>query len=188
MLTRGLRVPDRVIAHLLGDDVRMPRLAGLIDRRGRLPNRSLDPAGACSCRRRTPDPLEGAAHWQRRSHRQSRPWREFGTAAVVPGSWAASRRTRSSVVASLAVREALLGGAGLVAGPIEQVAESHADVVRWLAETEIPVLLFGSSTWDPQWSTRNPLAVDAPVLTVGDRIELWARELGAVRPQRHGGA
>ena len=83
------------------------------------------------------------------------------------------------VVASLAVREALLAGAGLVAGPIEQVAESHADVVRWLAETEIPVLLFGSSTWDPQWSTRNPLAVDAPVLTVGDRIELWARELGA---------
>jgi hypothetical protein len=73
----------------------------------------------------------------------------------------------------------LLGGAGLVAGPIEQVAQSHADVVRWLAETEIPVLLFGSSTWDPQWSTRNPLAVDAPVLTVGDRIELWARELGA---------
>ena len=55
------------------------------------------------------------------------------------------------IVASLAVREALLRGAGLVAGPIEQVAESRADVVRWLAETDIPLLLFGGSTWDPQW-------------------------------------
>ena len=84
---------------------------------------------------------------------------EFGTAAVVLdlGRLAAVHDPR--VVASLAVREALLGGAGLVAGPIEQVAESHADVVRWLAETEIPraaVRLFdlGSAVVDSESAGR----------------------------------
>ena len=76
-------------------------------------------------------------------------------------------------------RVAALCGAGLVAGPIEQVAEPHADVVRRLAETDLPLLLFGTSTWDPQWSTRNPLAVDAPVLTVANGLERTPRAGGA---------
>jgi len=178
MLTRGLRVPDRVIAHLLGDDAPDAELAGLIiDVPGYRTDLSTQLAHALAAGVRLihlKERLTGSG-----AATAVAALAEFGTAAVVLdlGRLAAVHDPR--VVASLAVGEALLGGAGLVAGPIEQVAQSHADVVRWLAETEIPVLLFGSSTWDPQWSTRNPLAVDAPVLTVGDRIELWARELGA---------
>jgi hypothetical protein len=178
MLTRGLRVPDRVVAHLLGDDAPDAELAGLIievagyqtDLSTQLAH-SLD-AGVRLIHLKERITGSGAAT-------AVAALAELGTGAVVVdlGRFAAMHDAR--VVASLAVREALLRGAGLVAGPIEQVAESHADVVRWLAEAEIPLLLFGGSTWDPQWSTRNPLAVDAPVLTVGHRIELWARELDA---------
>jgi hypothetical protein len=89
--------------------------------------------------------------------------------------------------AGLAVREALLRGAGLVAGPVEHVAEGNVHVVRWLTEAEVPLLLFGASTWDPRWSTRNPLAVDAPSLTVSNRVELWTRELAAVGPEATSG-
>jgi hypothetical protein len=178
MLTRGLRVPDRVVAHLLGDDAPDAELAGLIiDVASYQTDLSSQLAHALAAGVRLVHLKErisgsGAAT-------AVAALAEFRKGAVVVdlGRLAAVHDPR--VVASLAVREALLRGAGLVAGPIEQVVEAHADVVRWLAEAETPVLLFGASTWDPQWSTQNPLAVDAPVLTVGNRIELWTRELGA---------
>jgi hypothetical protein len=182
LLTRGLRVPDRVAAHLLGDDTPDSTLAGLI-------------AGVAGYRTELSVQLARAlAAGVQLVHLKER----------IPGSGAATAVSAlgelgiGSVVldldrfigvadpraaASLAVREALLLGAGLVAGPVEHVAELHADLVRWLTVAEVPLLLFGTSTWDPQWSTRNPLAVEAPVLNVGDRLELWARELAAVGPE-----
>lgn len=69
--------------------------------------------------------------------------------------------------------------AGLVAGPVEQLAQPHPDIVRWLTESGVPVLLAGVATWDPQWSSSNPLVVEAPVFTVGDRLALWAAQLDA---------
>jgi hypothetical protein len=182
VLTRGLRVPDRVVAHLLGDDAPDAELAGLIiEVAGYRTDLSSQLAHALAAGVRLvhlKERIAGSA-----AATAAAALAELGTAAVVLdlGRLAAVHDPRA--VASLAVREALLRGAGLVAGPIEQVAESHADVARWLAEAEIPLLLFGSSTWDPQWSTRNPLAVDAPVLTVGHRIELWTRELDATGHQ-----
>jgi hypothetical protein len=178
MLTRGLRVPDRVVAHLLGDDAPDAELAGLIiEVAGYQTDLSSQLAHALASGVRLVHLKErivgsGAAT-------AVAALAEFGTAAVVVdlGRLAAVHDPR--VVTSLAVREALLRGAGLVIGPIEQVAEPDADVVRWLAEADVPLLLFGASTWDPHWSTRNPLAVDAPLLTVGHRIELWTRELDA---------
>ena len=66
MLTRGLRVPDRVIAHLLGDDAPDAELAGLIiDVAGYRTDLSSQ-LGACARRRRTADPSQGARRWQRR--------------------------------------------------------------------------------------------------------------------------
>jgi ATPase family associated with various cellular activities (AAA) len=178
MLTRGLRVPDRVVAHLLGDDAPDAELAGLIiEVAGYRTDLSAQLAHALAAGVRLihlKQRIAGSA-----AATAVAALADFGTPAVVLDLGRLAAAHDAHIVASLAVRQALLGGAGLVAGPIEQVAESHADVVRWLAEAEIPVLLFGGSTWDPQWSTRNPLAVDAPVLTVGDRVELWTRELDA---------
>lgn len=82
-------------------------------------------------------------------------------------------------VVRLAVREAVLRDAGLVAGPVEDLANAHPDIVRWLSESGVPVLLAGASSWDPQWSSASPLTAEAPVLTVADRIGLWAGQLAA---------
>jgi hypothetical protein len=185
MLTRGLRVPDRVVAHLLGDDAPDAELAGLIiELAGYRTDLSTQLAQALAAGVRLIHLKErltasGAAT-------AVAALTAFGTGAVVVDLGRLADVHDPRVVASLAVREALLRGAGLVAGPIEQVAESHADVVRWLAESEVPLLLFGASTWDPRWSTRNPLTVDAPVLSVGNRLELWTRELYTV--DHHGPA
>ncbi len=182
MLTRGLRIPDRVVAHLLGDDAPDAELAGLITEvAGYRTDLSSQLAHALAAGVRLiylKERIAGSA-----AATGVAALAELGTAAVVIdlGRLAAVHDPRA--VASLAVREALLRGAGLVAGPIDQLAESHADVARWLAGADIPLLLFGTSTWDPQWSTRNPLAVDAPVLTVGNRIELWSRELDTAGQQ-----
>lgn len=48
-----------------------------------------------------------------------------------------------------------------------------------LTAADVPLLLVGSTTWDPQWSTRSPLLADAPVLGGQERLALWERELGA---------
>ena len=42
----------------------------------------------------------------------------------------------------------------------------------------MPVVLTGTSAWDPNWSDRVPLITEASRLTVGERTELWRRELG----------
>jgi ATPase family associated with various cellular activities (AAA) len=178
MLTRGLRVPDRVVAHLLGDDAPDAELAGLIievagyqtDLSGQLAHALASGVRLVHLKERIAG--SGAAT-------AVAALAEFGTGAVVVDLGRLAVVHDPRVVAALAVREALLRGSGLVAGPIEQVAEPDADVIRWLAEADVPLLLFGASTWDPQWSRRNPLAVDAPLLTVGHRIELWTRELDA---------
>ena len=82
----------------------------------------------------------------------------------------------------MAVREALLRGAGLVAGPVEALAEVAAEAVHRLAAADVPVLLVGPTTWDPQWSTSAPLLADAPALGGRERLALWERELGRTPP------
>jgi hypothetical protein len=175
-LGRGLRVPDRVIAHLLGDDTPDAALVDVL----------ADADGY-------PSPLShrlaaALAGGVRLVHLRERlPGSGVATAAAALAQWGAGavvldlNRLASAAeprtVAWLAVREAVLCGAGLVAGPIEALAERHADVVRWLSESGVPLLLASTATWDPQWSSRNPLTIEAPVLTGADRLHLWGARL-----------
>ena len=76
-------------------------------------------------------------------------------------------------VVTVAAREALLRGAGVVAGPVEALAESAPDAVHRLARAGVPVVLVGTATWDPQWSAEAPLLTDAPALGGRERLELW---------------
>ena len=186
LLTRGLRVPDRVAAHLLGDDTPDSALAGLIaEVAGYRTELSVQLARALAAGVRLVHlkervPGSGAAT-------AVSALGDLGIGSVVLDLDRFTGVADPRAAASLAVREALLLGAGLVAGPVEHVAELHADLVRWLTAAEVPLLLFGTSTWDPQWSTRNPLAVEAPVPTVGNRVELWTRELAAAGPEAAAG-
>ncbi len=182
VLTRSLRVPDRVAAHLLGDDVADAALAGLIvDVGGYRTELSTQLAHALRVGVRLMHLKERVAGSGAATAVAA--LADSGHGAVVLDLDRFADAADPRAAALMAVREALLTGAGLVAGPVEHVAAGHADVVRWLTEAEVPLLLYGASTWDPQWSTRNPLAVDAPVLSVGNRVELWTRELAAIEPE-----
>jgi Winged helix domain, variant/ATPase family associated with various cellular activities (AAA) len=182
-LTRGLRVPDRVGSHLLGDDAPVAELAGLID--------DVAPYHAPVA-----DQLARAiASGVRLVHLRER---VVGTGSAV-GVAALAAAGREAVVvdlgrlsgvasadavelADLAIREAMLQGAGLVAGPVEVLAGAGAEPLHRLTNADVPVLLVGSTTWDPQWSVHSPLLADAPVLGGRERLALWTRELGEHDP------
>jgi hypothetical protein len=78
----------------------------------------------------------------------------------------------------VAGREALLGGGGIVAGPVEALAAVSLPALRRLTTLPVPVLLAGPANWDPSWSDAVPLLCDAPVPGPGDRAAQWERELG----------
>lgn len=181
-LTRSMRVPDRVAAHLLGDD-------------------SLDPALAALACPSYPEPGPGAESLGRSlgagvglAYLRERP----GTAAAGFGVAALERAGRECLVidlrrlrpeddptalGALLGREARLRRAGLVAGPVEVLASRGPNAVAALAQTACPTLLFGGTSWDPAWSQEVPLLVEVPA---PDRAQLglvWKQELdGATEP------
>lgn len=179
LLSRALRVPDRVVGHLLGDDAPDPALTGVLAEV--LPYaspRSAEVAAALAAGVSLVHLREkvsgcGAATAVAALAAVGRP-------AVVLDLARLAAATEPQVLVRLAVREALLVGAGLVADPVEALAEAHPEVVRGLGTVDVAVLLVGAATWDPRWSSRGPLDVDAPVLSVRDRVGLWERELVAV--------
>ncbi len=178
VLTRALRVPDRVAAHLLGDDAPDAALSGmLVEPVGYASELSAQVAHALRAGVRLVHLKERVAGTGAATAVAA--LSAFGAGAVVAEIGRLATLPDPYAAASLVVREALLRGAGVVAGPVEQLAESHLDVVRALTDADVPMLLVGSTTWDPQWSNRNPLALEAPVLTVADRVQLWGSELTA---------
>lgn len=174
-LTRSLRVPDRVTSHLLGDDTCDPaltdaltelrpydcpiatRLAAVLGREVRLVyvrdhgRRSAAAAAAAA--------LRGSG----------RPVLGLDFSRVSP--------EEIDTLVQIAGREAMLLGAGVVAGPVDGLAGASATVARRLGDLPVPVLLHGEATWDPRWSPTVPLQVDAPALGTADRNRIWHAEL-----------
>ncbi len=181
VLTRRLRVPDRVIDHLLGGnapdasiahiaisaaDAETPvleltataELAGVLRRgvalvyfRDRVGSAASSVAAAA---------LVGS---------------EAVTAALQLDLDRIGEHDDAVAIAAAAVREARLGDAGIVAGPIDAIARRAPGAIRALADASVPVLLIGRAGWDPAWSNRVPWVADAPITSVGDRLEQWSR-------------
>ncbi|WP_344259831.1 ATP-binding protein [Streptomyces sodiiphilus] len=186
-LGRSLRVPDRVAAHLLGEDTPDPRLAGLL-----APPHAhqlwRDLAGAGD-----PAPLA-------RTLADGLPLvylrEEQGGAggALAAAALTAAGRTVLAVdlerlggdprppeaVRTLA-REARLTGAGLVCGPVDALVGAQSprtEVLRALADAalpSLPVLLTGRVPWDATWSARPPLLLPTPRVEPASRAALWSR-------------
>jgi hypothetical protein len=178
-LTRSLRVPDRIVAHLLGDDLPDPHVrAHLQDVQG-YPSTLADRLGRALRRG------AGLIHVREREA-------GTGTATAVAALAVAGRESlvvdlASAVrggdptgLAQACARETLLRGAGLVAGPVELLAEQHLDAVQQLCRWPSPVLFVGRTTWDPDWTELPPLAVEAPALGARERIELLQAHLDRV--------
>ncbi|KXK58370.1 ATPase [Micromonospora rosaria] len=179
-LTRTLRVPDRVAAHLLGDDTPDPRLAGLTPPPPEPPTE--EPSGV----------VAGLAAAIRAGDRLVYLREETGASAaeLAAGALVAAGRAVLALdldavradpapeeALAVAVREARLRRAGLVVGPVEApdpaAGPGPARLLRRLTTLPVPVLLTGQPAWDPQWSDVAPLLVTTPSIGSADRVRLW---------------
>jgi len=181
-LSRALRVPDRVTQHLLGDDV--PD-ASVLDLVGSPQPHDCPEAAALS--RLLPgvagEPLLVYLRDQRRRTGVGvavAALRGAGLGTVSLDLTRLAQRANPHELVLAAGREALLGGAGLVAGPVSAL-DGDAEALRLLAGLDVPVLLVGDVTWDPAWSDRVPLPLDAPLLEVAARTAAWDTHLAEDR-------
>ena len=167
-LGRGLRVPDRVTAHLLGDDTVEKGLAA-----GLLPECPPVGEGAPLARALR----AGVPVVYIRDHPGSVP-RGLGGAAVAELGRPALHidLAHAPVVEDwieLVVREAVLTGAVIVAGPVDAFGPTEQATMRAFTAVPRPLVLFGQRAWDPSWSAKVPLLVDAPIITREQRTALW---------------
>ncbi|PCG81656.1 ATPase [Streptomyces sp. WZ.A104] len=187
LLSRGLRVPDRITSYLLGDDEIDARLRGLVRDAGT----DQEPDGQ-------PEVLDG-----RRGVPHLRPEVSDGhpevprvAAALSTGSGlvhlldrggdprglaveallTAGLRPLTVDIAALAATtepaqlvrtlatEARLTGAGVVLGPLETLAPERPEGSRALAALcaaldGTPLIAYGKKNWDPLWTTESPVPV-----------------------------
>src|SRR5690606_14042212 len=184
-VARGLVVADRVVGQLVGGDTRDPLVAGIVLRAG---SRGPGWAGALGEQPGVGVLAGGSAAGAPLVHVRER----SGAAGVAAAVAALAAVGHDAVVVDLArldpgadvaevaaaaAREARLGSAGLVAAPLEVLAERGAAAVRVFAEAPGVVVLVGSGGWDPAWSREPPLSVEAPVLDARHRAALWRAAL-----------
>ncbi|WUW67839.1 AAA family ATPase [Streptomyces sp. NBC_01455] len=175
-LSRSLRVSDRLVAHLLGDDTLDAALGGHVRRlrapvRGerydedfllRLADRlTRVPLPVYLREHRAGDGLACAAAALRRSGRDALHFTPGGTPVQEP-------------IAEL-LREARLRDCAVVVSPLP---EDPAPLMRALAVEDVAVLFSDPRPYDPHWCDhRDPLVLDAPRLRSG-AVEAWATALG----------
>ncbi|MFC8535551.1 ATP-binding protein [Streptomyces sp. NPDC057249] len=177
-LSRALRVPDRVTAHLLGDDTRDPRLADV--------TAPWEPAGGVGDPAALARVLAEGVPLVYLSEDQG----GAGTALAASALERAGRSVLGVDLARLAadpapvdavralVREARLTGAGLVCAPLDAVSREHPHLLRLLTATPVPTVMVGRVPWDASWSTVPPLLVHAPRVEPSARGALWAEAYG----------
>ncbi|MEV4758119.1 ATP-binding protein [Micromonospora sp. NPDC049559] len=177
ILTRALRVPDRVGTHLLGADAPEPALAGVAEP---VEAQATVPPGAVEL---------GQALGRagvRLAYLRERP----GGSALALGAAALARTGRGAIavdlprlaahphpaeLATVVVREAVLTGAGVLVGPVD--GSEPWSVWSQLAAGPAAVLAYGTQTWDPSWSAQAPLQVDVEPLSAADRAAVWREAL-----------
>ena len=185
VLTRPLRVPDRVAAHLLGSDIPDAVVAAL----------------AYDCEHAMPNEAATLIRWMRDSegggsrlaYIRERPG--ASGAALASSAFAQVGRPTLALdlerlrneddvvtVAALSAREAGLTGAGIVAGPVEVLIARGLPAVRAFSEMPALIVLVGARSWDPGWARDVPFICEAPIPDALQRAELWRRNLNGDTP------
>ncbi|MFJ3924624.1 ATP-binding protein [Streptomyces sp. NPDC090022] len=188
-LGRALRVPDRVTAHLLGDDTVAAELVELLSPGpsgvppgpppgpyGSLPVRLAAALGAGVSLVHLRESPGGAA-----VETAAVALAAAGRPAFVLDLASLARQVEPASLVRAAGREAALAGAGLIAAPVDALGE-RTELLRALAALPVPVLLAGQAGWNPLWSERTPLLATAERLGTAARRALWAQELGEEPP------
>ncbi|GGP76386.1 ATP-binding protein [Saccharothrix coeruleofusca] len=182
-LSRVLGVPDRVVAHLLGDDTPDPavaRLARIVPRAHHLDGELPERLGAGLRAGVTPVHLRDTGGDAGTAAVAA--LAAAGRAAVVLDVAALAERDDAELPAVLAavVREARLRGAGIVLGPLEPLVPARVRLVRELDAVagDVPVVLHSGQHWDPRWTARPVLSVPLASPPPAARAAWWARALG----------
>ncbi|GGM03564.1 ATPase AAA [Streptomyces fumigatiscleroticus] len=170
-LSRSLRVPDRLVAHLLGDDTPdAALLPHLLPMPEPLPGDDEDFTGRLAARLRG-GPLTAYL----REHREG-----DGLGAVAAALGAAHlhalRFTGPEEHVPALLREARLGGRAVV---LSGLPDHPGPLLRALtAASDVTVLLTDPRPYDPQWCPDDPLVLQAPRRRAGGTAA-WAAALGA---------
>src|SRR5256712_2653575 len=204
-LTRPLRVPDRVAAHLLGSDVSDPVVAALAYQcELAMPAQATtlvrwmsdEPSTSPSPHKESqiPSPSGGGqGGGSRLSYIRERPGAS-GAALAASAFAQVGRPTLAldlerlrpdddlATVAALTAREAGLTGAGIVAGPVEVLIAKGLPAVRAFSEMSALVVLVGARSWDPAWARDVPFIFEAPIPDAALRAELWRLNLDGDTP------
>ncbi|MER7725679.1 ATP-binding protein [Streptomyces sp. NPDC096323] len=186
LLSRVLRVPDRVTAHLLGDDGVDGRLHGLL----RGVAGSEEEHDPCPTTLRVAAALGTGSGLVHLLDRGGDPGRLAADALL-----AAGRRPLVVDVAALAAApepvrtarilatEARLTGGGLVVGPLEALVPEQvkgARLIDGLCEAVgggSPLVMYGKKHWDPLWAGESPVTVHVLPADPADTARRWRRAL-----------
>ncbi|MEU6266881.1 ATP-binding protein [Saccharopolyspora shandongensis] len=183
-LSRTLRVPDRVVAHLLGNDDIDPHIARL----ARLDH--ADPRPPDVLAKRIGAALDTGIRLVHLTGAEGA--MQVATDALAVGG----RRALVLDAGELAsdpeplpvlpalVREARLHRAGIVFGPLEAFEPERPERARLLREivasaTEVPLFLHGSRNWDPAWSRQPPVSIRVAAPKPEQRARAWRQALAA---------
>lgn len=173
-LSRVLQVPDRVIAHLLGDDTPEPEVtevARLIE--GREPTTEDLPCRIAVALRAGVGPIHLRDADGDAGRTAVAALAYAGRAAVVVDVEALADRDEPPVAAL--VREARLRGAGIVLGPLEPLLPERVRLLRRFAATGVPLIVHSVQHWDPRWA--DAVSIPVPALDPGRRAARWSHVL-----------
>ncbi|MET9826890.1 AAA family ATPase [Streptomyces sp. NPDC006349] len=172
-LTRSLRVPDRLIGHLLGDDT--PD-AALLDLLLPMPEPLPVTGDAEDFVRRLAARLhDGPLTAYLRETREGDGLAALSHVLAAAGVDALRCTGPEDHVPEL-LREARLGGRAVV---VSGLPEKPGPLVRALtAATDVTVLMTDPRPYDPHWSPTDPLVLDAPARRAGG-APAWRAALGA---------
>lgn len=177
--SRGLRVADRVVSYLLGDDTPDAALAGLVvdvpDVVWGDPSplaRALEEGVTLAYLR---EPATGSGRILAVEALQL-----AGMRPLVLDLAMLARQPDPHRLARAASREARLSGGGIVAGHVAAATDRPGLLASLQCDPQ-PLLLVGESTWDRAWTPSAPMLVDVPESTPHERTHLWELALdGAV--------
>ena len=176
-LTRSLRVPDRVTEHLLGGETPTPTVAAV----------EVDvPAVAPEGSSRAARAIAGGVPvvYLREASR---------TAGLAAGVAALQTLGRTSLAADLTrldpqsdsqdvitelARDAGLRGAGLVAGPVDDLLERDQRALGPLRHAACPVVLVGRRAWNSAWLNEAPAMIELAPPSRQVRSAMWAQIAG----------
>ncbi|MEU3612827.1 ATP-binding protein [Streptomyces sp. NPDC006872] len=174
-LSRLLRVPDRLLAHLLGDDTPDAALHGLLhELPPPLPAADDDFVDRLAHRLRDGGPLTVYL----REHREGDGLAAIASALGAAGLEALRFTGPDDRVPDL-LREARLARRAVV---LSGLPDKPGRLIGALTDApDVTVLLTDPRPYDPHWSTHDPLVLDAPRRRTGGTAA-WAVALGGAEP------